>query len=50
MFRVSHSQHVLFFSAQDEELMDKWVELLSQGAKGVALETSLSVTEHRKSQ
>ncbi|XP_053480597.1 faciogenital dysplasia [Ictalurus furcatus] len=47
VFRLSHSQHALLFSAPDEELMDKWVELLSHAAKGVALETSLSLGEHR---
>lgn len=50
MFRLNHSQHALLFNAQDEELLDKWVELLSQAAKGLALEVSLSLTEHRKSQ
>ncbi|KAG7332227.1 hypothetical protein KOW79_004061 [Hemibagrus wyckioides] len=49
VFRLSHSQHALLFSAPDVELMDKWVELLSHAAKGEALETSTSVTEHRKS-
>ncbi|KAK2840868.1 hypothetical protein Q7C36_012447 [Tachysurus vachellii] len=50
VFSLSHSQHALLFSAPDVELMDKWVDLLSHAAKGEALETSLSVTEHRKSQ
>ncbi|MCJ8735189.1 hypothetical protein PDJAM_G00244130 [Pangasius djambal] len=49
VFRLSHSQHALLFSAPDAELMDKWLECLSHAAKGVALETSLSLTEHRKS-
>ncbi|XP_060787583.1 faciogenital dysplasia isoform X2 [Neoarius graeffei] len=50
VFRLSHSQHALLFSAQDVELMDKWVELLSLSTKGVVLETLLSLTEHHKSQ
>lgn len=49
VFSLSHSQHALLFSAPDVEVMDRWVELLSHAAKGEALETSLSVTEHRKS-
>ncbi|XP_046726817.1 faciogenital dysplasia isoform X2 [Silurus meridionalis] len=50
VFKLSNSQHALLFSAVDVELMDKWVELLSQATKRVALETSLSLAEHRKSQ
>ncbi|XP_053360253.1 faciogenital dysplasia [Clarias gariepinus] len=50
VFRLSNSQHAMLFSAPDVELMDKWVDLLSYAANGVASETSLSVTEHRKSQ
>ncbi|XP_027023084.2 faciogenital dysplasia isoform X2 [Tachysurus fulvidraco] len=49
VFSLSHSQHALLFSAPDVEIMDRWVELLSLAVKGEALETSLSVTEHRKS-
>lgn len=50
VFRLSNSQHALLFSAQDLELMAKWVELLSHAAKGEASEMSVSLTDHRKSQ
>ncbi|KAL7884361.1 hypothetical protein AOLI_G00071310 [Acnodon oligacanthus] len=50
VFTLSNSHHTLFFSSQDSELLAKWVELLSQAAKGEASEMSVSMTEHRKSQ
>ncbi|XP_072538303.1 faciogenital dysplasia isoform X2 [Salminus brasiliensis] len=50
IFRLSNSQHSLLFSAQDLELMGKWVELLSYATKGETSEMSVGVTEHRKSQ
>lgn len=50
IFRLSNSQHALLFSAQDSELLAKWVELLSHAAKGEVLEMSVSLIDHRKSQ
>ncbi|XP_030641124.1 faciogenital dysplasia [Chanos chanos] len=50
VFRLSHSQHALLFSAPDVELMTKWVDLLSRATRGEATETSVSLTEHGKSQ
>ncbi|XP_076859221.1 faciogenital dysplasia isoform X2 [Brachyhypopomus gauderio] len=50
VFKLSHSQHALLFSAQDSELMAKWIELLSLATKGEASDTSVNLTEHQKSQ
>ncbi|CAB1336169.1 unnamed protein product [Coregonus sp. 'balchen'] len=50
-FRLSNSQQALLFSAQDAEVQDKWVELLSRAARGeTPTDTPVSLTEHRKSQ
>lgn len=50
-FRLSNSQQALLFSAQDAEVQDQWVELLSRAARGeTTTVTPVSLTEHRKSQ
>uniref|UniRef100_A0A4W4DYS1 FYVE, RhoGEF and PH domain containing 3 n=1 Tax=Electrophorus electricus TaxID=8005 RepID=A0A4W4DYS1_ELEEL len=50
VFKLSHSQHSLLFSAQDSELMAKWVELLSLATKGEVSDTSDNPTEPQKNQ
>lgn len=50
LFKLSTSQHALLFSAQDAQLMAKWVELLSRTIKREASEMSVNTSEHRKSQ
>ncbi|XP_052337941.1 FYVE, RhoGEF and PH domain-containing protein 3-like isoform X1 [Oncorhynchus keta] len=50
-FRLSNSQQALLFSAQDAEVQDQWVELLSRAARGeTTTVTPVSLAEHRKSQ
>ncbi|XP_055787998.1 FYVE, RhoGEF and PH domain-containing protein 3-like isoform X1 [Salvelinus fontinalis] len=50
-FRLSNSQQALLFIAQDAEVQDQWVELLSRAARGeTTTVTPVSLTDHRKSQ
>lgn len=50
--RLSHSQQTVVLSAPDAELQAKWVEVLSQAARGESPSETppTNLTEHRKSQ
>ncbi|XP_035238223.1 faciogenital dysplasia isoform X1 [Anguilla anguilla] len=51
VFKLSHSQQVLLLSAQDCDLLTKWMEVLTRASRGeAATETPICPAEFRKSQ
>lgn len=50
VFKLSQSQHSILFSAEEEELQSKWIEILSKAVKGESEQEGLcSKTEAKTS-